>query len=148
MGSLIGTVVDEITFTVERGKVAEFARATYTQDPVHTDKKAAAEAGFASEPATGTHVAVAGHHRDQRAVVARLGLELSRIVVGSVKWEYERPLVVGDILTGIRTVIGDETKEGKRGGSMRVVTLQTKFRDENGLLVSRQQETLIERGQA
>lgn len=148
MGSLIGTVVDEITFTVERGKVAEFARATYTQDPVHTDKNAAAEAGFAYEPATGTHVAVAGHHRDQRAIVARLGLELSRIVVGSVKWEYERALLVGDLLTGIRTVVGDETKEGKRGGSMRVITLETEFQDENGIPVSRQQETLIERGQA
>ncbi|WP_175475422.1 MaoC family dehydratase N-terminal domain-containing protein [Arthrobacter sp. UCD-GKA] len=148
MGTLIGTIVDEITFTVERGKVAEFARATYTQDPVHTDQNAAAEAGFASEPATGTHVVVAGHHRDQRAVVAHLGLELSRIVVGSVKWEYERPLLVGDNLTGIRIIIGDETKEGKRGGSMRVITLETKFRDKNGLMVSRQQETLIERGQS
>lgn len=148
MGTLIGTVVDEIAFTVERGKVAEFARSTYTQDPVHTDQRAATEAGFGSQPATGTHVVVAGHHRDQRAVVARLGLELSRIVVGSAKWEYERPLLVGDNLTGIRMVIGDETKEGKRGGSMRIITLETEFRDENGLPVSRQQETLIERAQA
>ena len=56
----LATVVDEVAFDVERGKIREFARATHSQDPVHADLAAAREAGFEHELATATHVVVAG----------------------------------------------------------------------------------------
>ncbi|MFR9805999.1 MaoC family dehydratase N-terminal domain-containing protein [Pseudonocardia sp. RS010] len=67
---------------------------------MHTDVAAAAAAGFEALPATPTHVVVSGHHRDQRAMVERLGLALERVMVGGVRWRYHRPLVVGDRLRG------------------------------------------------
>lgn len=139
-------VIDTVQFDVEAGKVREFARATFTEDPVHTDRTLAMSAGFAGIPATATHTVVSGHHRDQRAFVDSLGLALERVVVGGVKWEYLRPLVTGDSLTGVRRVVKDEKREGKRGGTMRVVTLETEFVDAHGATVARQQETIIERG--
>jgi acyl dehydratase len=148
MGDLIGTVVDRVTFDVERGKIAELARATFAADPVHVDRETAAAAGFGDVLATATHVVVAGHHRDQQAFVARLGLELGRIVVGSVAWHHERPLRAGDSLVGTRTVVGDETREGRRGGTMRLVTLETEYVDTDGIVAVRQREVLIERGRA
>jgi acyl dehydratase len=148
MRELIGTVVDRVAFDVERGKIGEFARATFAEDAVHGDRALAAERGFRDVLATGTHVVVSGHHRDQRGFVEKLGLELSRVVVGSVRWRYERPLVAGDSLVGTRRVVADETREGKRGGKMRLVTLETEFVDQDGLLAVTQREVLIERGQA
>lgn len=140
-----GTVLDTVSFEVEAGKVREFARATQTTDPVHTDPDAATAAGFAAVPATATHVVVAGHHRDQRAFVRALGLAIERVVVGSVEWEYARPLTAGDRLTGTRRVIEDTTKEGRRGGTMRLVTLETAWVDDTGETAVTQREVLIER---
>lgn len=148
MTVLIGTVVDTVRFEVERGKIAEFARATGATDAVHTDTEAARSAGFGDVLATATHVVVAGHQRDQRGFVERLGLELSRIVVGSVDWWYERPLRAGDRLEGVRTVVSDEIREGSRGGTMRLVTLETAYTDAAGEVAVRQREVLIERGRS
>src|SRR3979411_629004 len=97
-GLAIGDVVDEVAFDVERGKISEFARATFTAEPAHTDRAAAQAAGFTDVLATPTHVVVAGHHRDQRGFVAKLGLALERVVVGSTTWQYLRPLMAGDCL--------------------------------------------------
>jgi acyl dehydratase len=136
VSDLVGTVVDVVGFDVERGKIAEFARATHAEDPQHH---------YAHALATATHVVVAGHHRDQAAFVEKLGLELSRIVMGSASWEYERPLRAGDSLVGTRTVVADEHREGKRGGTMRLITLETVYVDTGSAVVVRQREVLIER---
>lgn len=141
-----GTLVDHVEFEVEKGKIHEFSRATRTENAVHRDPEAAAEAGFDRIPATLTHSVVAGHYRDQAGFVQRLGLELGRIVVGSVRWKYRRPLVAGDTLRGDRRVVGEEVREGKRGGVMRVITLETEYRDATGDTVLTVQEVLIERG--
>lgn len=141
-----GDVLDVVSFAVEAGKVREFTRATHAEDPVHTDPQVAVAAGFRGIAATPTHVVVAGHHRNQQEFVAALGMDIARIVVGSVSWEYARPLVVGDELTGTRRVLSDETKAGKRGGTMRLVTLETAWTDADGAAALTQREVLIERG--
>jgi acyl dehydratase len=139
-------VIDTVRFEVERGKVREFARATGAADLVHTNLREAHTRGYADVLATATHVVVSGHYRDQRAFVAALGLDLRRIVVGSTAWEYARPLRAGDTLTGTRRVVGDETRTGRRGGTMRLVTLETEYVDGDGAVAVRQLEVLIERG--
>lgn len=146
MGVPVGHEVDSVAFEVERGKIREFAVATYADDPVHSDAAAAHSAGFDQIPATATHVVVAGHYREQQAFVATLGLDLARIVVGSVSWSYERPLLAGDHVTGVRTVVSDERREGRRGGTMRLVTLETTYRDAADEVAVRVREVLIERG--
>ncbi|WP_067899441.1 FAS1-like dehydratase domain-containing protein [Nocardia vaccinii] len=141
-----GTVLDVVSFEVEAGKVQEFTTATHAADAIHTSEEAATTAGFASIPATPTHVVVAGHHRNQQQFVQALGLAIERVVLGSMEWHYTRPPVVGDRLTGTRRVAGDTTKAGKRGGVMRLVTLETDWIDEAGDTVVTQREVLIERG--
>lgn len=133
-------VLDEVSFDVERGKIREFALATHAADPVHVDRGAARDAGFPDVPATATHVVVAGHFRDQRAFVAKLGLAFERVVVGSVKWTYFRPLCAGDSVHGVRRVADDTEKSG-----MRFVTLETDYLDASGECAVRVREVLIER---
>jgi acyl dehydratase len=145
MSILPGQLVDEVELPVERGKIREFARATFTADPVHTNESVALAAGFAGVPATATYSVGVGHYRDQAAFVARLGMSISRIVVGSVSWSYLRVLLEGDVLTATRVVESDENRVGK-SGPMRVVTLVTRFVDQRGDLALVQREVLIERG--
>ncbi|MCE3551164.1 MaoC family dehydratase N-terminal domain-containing protein [Pseudonocardia sp. RS11V-5] len=143
----VGDVLDEVAFTVEAGKVGEFARATHATDPVHSDPVAAAAAGFGALAATPTHVVVSGHHRDQRAMVERLGLALERVIVGSVRWRYRRPLVVGDELRGVRRLVGDERVGGGSGRPpMRRITLETTFVDAAGEAAVEWREVVLERG--
>jgi hypothetical protein len=131
----VGTVVDRVAFTVEHGKVLELVKATGVTDPAHRER------GLA----TATHVVVAAHHRDQQGFVDALGLDIARVVVGSVSWGYTRPLRVGDELVGTRTVVADETRAG-RSGTNRLVTLETEYADPTGSVLVRQREVLIERG--
>jgi len=139
-------VVDEVSFDVERGKIREFARSTFATDPAHVDRAAALAAGFPAEAATPTHVVVAGHYRDQQGFVDKLGLAIERVVVGSVRWDYERPLVAGDSLSGTRVVVDDRVKQGRSGSDLRVVTMETEYRDVSGAVVVRVREELVERG--
>ncbi|UFS58137.1 FAS1-like dehydratase domain-containing protein [Subtercola endophyticus] len=136
-GIPIGGVVDVVEFTVEAGKIREFACATFTEDPRH----------LSGELATATHSVVTGHYRDQRDFVARLGLAIERIVVGSVSWQYSRPLVSGDRLVATRRVEADLVRESKRG-PLRLVTLATEFVDQGGETALVQREVLIERPSA
>lgn len=145
---MIGTLIDEYTFAVERGKVLELARAIKDPAPRYADRDAAQAEGFADVPAPLTFTIVAGHHRDAAAAVERLGLDIARVVVGEVGWEYERPVVVGDVLHGRRMVVDIKRKEGARGGGMTFVTLETEFTDAAGDVVVRQREVLIETGRA
>ncbi len=140
-----GRLVDDVTLDVERGKIREFVRATGTLDEVHRDRDAAEAAGFASIPAPLTFSVSVAHLRDQAAFVRELGLAIERIVVGSVSWEYHRPVLAGDELRALRRVESDESRTG-RSGPMRLITLVTEFTDPAGGLVVTHREVLIERG--
>jgi hydroxyacyl-ACP dehydratase HTD2-like protein with hotdog domain len=130
---VIGQLVDECSFAIEAGKVREFARAI--MDP-------------SRDGVPLTFSVVVGHHRDARAAVTTLGLDIKRVVVGEVEWAYERPLVVGDQLSARRVVADVKTREGARGGTLTLVTLETEFRDAAGAVALRQREVLIETGGA
>jgi acyl dehydratase len=123
-----GLVVDEVEFPVEEGKVMEFARAVGDTD-------------LQNVPLTFT--AVAGHWRDQAAIVELLGLDLRRIVVGGSEWEYHAPVEVGERLRGRRIVTDVQEKRGARG-AMTILTLETRFHRADRQLAVVQRDTLIE----
>jgi acyl dehydratase len=142
----VGTLVDEFSFPVDESKVREFAIAIKDPSPRYVDPEAAAAEGFEGVPAPLTFTVVAAHHRDAAAAVRRLGLDIDRIVVGEVEWQYERPVLVGDRLRGRRVVAEVKTREGARGGLMTLVTLETELRNQHDELAVRQREVLIETG--
>jgi acyl dehydratase len=121
-------VIDEVDFPVEEGKVREFAVAV-------------GDADVGSVPLTFS--TVAGHWRDQAAMVALLGLDLARVVVGGSEWEYYAPVAVGDRLRGRRVVKAVGQKQNKRG-TMTVITLETRFERTDGELAVAQRDTVIE----
>lgn len=135
-------------FLVERSKIREFARSLFDDDPSYSDPAAAAEAGFDHLPVPLT-MAVAAAHWDEGGAEGKalsLGLDLKRLLHGEVSWEYLGPMRCGDELTGQAVVEDVTTRDGSRGGTMTLVTLLTEYRNQDGELVLRQRDTLIERG--
>lgn len=144
--SLTGRDLGTMTFPVDRSKVREFARALGDPDPVYTDVEAARAAGFADIPVPPTFVVSSAHWREEDNMVATLGLDLRRALHGECGWEYHGPVVVGDELTASRRVSGVSTREGRRGGTMTMVSIETDFTNQRGELVVRQTDVLVETG--
>lgn len=140
--------LDSVRFPVERSKLMELARTFKDPDPLWHDPAAAAEAGFDSVPVPPTATVLADHWRERGATfhAQAAGLDLPRVLHGEVSWEFLRPVRLGDELTAVSTLAGDKTREGKRGGEMRMVTVETAYTDAAGELVARRRDTLIETG--
>lgn len=75
-----------------------------------------------------------------------LGLDLRRVLHGECGWEYFAPVLVGDELTETRRVSNVTSRQGKRGGTMTMVTIETDFTNQRDELVVRQTDILIETG--
>ena len=144
--SLTGRDLGTMTFPVDRSKVREFARSLGDLDEVYTDVEAARAAGFTDIPVPPTFVVSSAHWREEDNMVATLGLDLRRALHGECGWEYYGPVVVGDELTASRRVSGVSTREGRRGGTMTMVSIETDFTNQRGELVVRQTDVLVETG--
>jgi acyl dehydratase len=123
--TVVGLVVDEVVFPVEEGKVREFARAVGDPDEVAVPL---------------TFATVAGHWRDQAAMVRVLGLDIRRVVVGGSEWEHHAPVRIGDRLTARRVVEAEVVKPT----GMRIITLETTLSLADGTVAIVQRDTVIE----
>ncbi|MDP9227185.1 MAG: MaoC family dehydratase N-terminal domain-containing protein [Actinomycetota bacterium] len=136
----------EFSLPVERGKVKEFAVAVGDNNPLFYDREAALESGFPDcvAPPTFTVTQLWAVPREAREERLGSGLDYSRVLHGEQEFIFTRLPVVGEILKGEMRISRDLSKEGKRGGSMRFVTYESIFRDEEGDEVLRGYYTLIE----
>jgi hypothetical protein len=133
----VGDVLDEWEFRVEAGKVREFARAVHD---VHANE---------SDIAPPTFPVVISADFVERLVTEMLDLDRSRTVHGQQTYDYFRPIVAGDALRCRARLVGDETKAGKRGGTMRIITTEVEFFSAaSGILVCRETMSSIEKGVA
>lgn len=114
-------------------------------------RTAAAAAGFDGIPVLPTTTVITDHWREGGAIamVDAIGADLLRVLHGEVSWEFLQPLRAGLELTATQRVEDVTTREGKRGGSMTLVTLVTlvtEYCDEQGTTVALRRDTLIEKG--
>lgn len=101
-------------YLVGREKVREFARATFSEAPQHTDPEAARALGYPDVVAPPTFAMVIQDLTLQQLLSAEdAGIELHRLVHAEQRFDYTRPIVAGDELvaqlaiTGIRTLGGN-----------------------------------------
>jgi acyl dehydratase len=145
--SIVGQEIDEVTFPVDRSKLAELARSYGDADPVWHDPQAAHAAGFEAVPTPPTVTVLVSHWKSGgvAGLVEAIGADLSRILHGEAEWEYLVPVRMGDTLTA-RQIVADVTqRQGKRGGTMTLVKIDTEFTNQLGELSVRRTDTLIER---
>ena len=141
----IGEIVREVRFPVQAGKIAEFARAMRDPSPLYAESEAARAAGFDTVPAPLTFSTASAHYAggDATNLPLRMGLDLSRTVNGEQKWEYHKPMLAGQVLTGISRIAQVDRKQGRSGEMLRILT-ETQFRDENDELVVTEHMLTIE----
>jgi acyl dehydratase len=126
-----------IEWVVERGKIAEFARAVLDESEAHTTQHAVATPTF---PQTLSFWRMRlGRPRE----MGREGRDMRRVLHGEQEFEYVRPLRAGDVLTATSRVVDSYEKEGKRGGTMQFVVTETEFKDQSGETVAYSRGTSI-----
>ncbi|MGB4136296.1 MAG: MaoC family dehydratase N-terminal domain-containing protein [Microbacterium sp.] len=115
-------------YLVGREKVREFARAVFADAPVHTDVAAARAAGYADVVAPPTFAMVVQDHTLQQLLALEdSGIVLARTIHAEQKFQYARPIVAGDELTGQLRVTGIRTLGGNA-----MVTSEAEIRDAVG----------------
>jgi acyl dehydratase len=76
--------------------------------------------------------------------LASLGLNVMRILHGEEEYEYLAPIYPGDVLTGIVTVVEGKSRQS-RGFSMDIVTLETRYTNQDSVEVLRARQTVVVR---
>ena len=145
--AMVGTsVVTVEDFAVEAGKVEEFARAVKDDNPAHRDAEAAAAQGFDRIPAPLTFERVSSFPR--YSVAEGMGIDIGfreeYAIHGEQSYEIERPMQVGDVLTGETTLTDVYQRDGGRVGTMTFAELETEYTDQDGETVMVARATAIE----
>lgn len=131
-------IIAEWLHPIEWGKVREFARAVH--DP---------RAGQEPPLPPPTFPVVLSADFIERFVNELLPLDRKRTVHGEQAYRYHRPLRIGKQVRCRARIVQDVVKEGKRGGKMRVVTLEIELRDaDTEELLVVESMTAIEKGGA
>jgi 3-hydroxybutyryl-CoA dehydratase len=147
MSEIVAHQLGDVDFIVERGKVAELARAIRSSNPLHFDRDVARMAGFSDCIAPLTIGVVSAHWDtgDAMSLPAALGLDVSRIVHGTQSWSYRRIPQVGDVLHGRRTLLSARRKPMRSSSQpMIVVEIETEYRDNDDVPVMREVMGVIE----
>lgn len=129
------------TTTLERGRLAFFARAIGETDPVYSDVEAALAAGHPDLPVPPTFLfSLNLESADPFCWLTDLGVDLTRLLHGSQGFTYNRPVHAGDTVTHRRTITSVYTK---RAGALEFLESETEVRLTGGDRVALLQETLI-----
>lgn len=151
------------TVAVERGPVANFAKAVKDDDPAYAEPAAAAALGLPAIPAPPTYSFAmahwgsfpelqpdgAGSDNPVLGVLAALHRERPGLLLhGEQEFTYHRPILVGDVLTAEGCVRDVTTKARPDGSSMTFVVVETRWRDAAGEPVVTEAMTLIHRSSA
>ena len=134
---------------VERGKIAEFARAIQDPTEIYYDREAAENAGHPRVPAPPTFLRSSYLPRYRPPGIDGnlgfdFGLDSRYLVHGEQAFEFERPVYADDTLSGETTLVDVFRKSGRSGGEMTFVVLETEFTDGDGELVATSKNTRIE----
>ncbi len=136
-------------FLVEAGKVEEFARSVAEEDPLFREESVAEARGYDAVPAPLTFVRTVlfPRYRPEGVDDYRgfdLGFDPEYTLHGEHGFEFDRPLLVGDELSGLTTLIDVYEREGRRGGTMTFAEWETEYTDADGERVLVEHGTMIE----
>ena len=131
-----------VVYEVGRAKIAEFAAAVGSDDPIHRDPDAARAAGYPDVIAPPTFAIVVS----LEAAFVVLGdpdvdLDYSRVVHGEQKFAHHRPIRAGDRLVATTTIDAVRSVAGND-----LLTTRVELATEQGEPVSTTTSMLVARG--
>jgi acyl dehydratase len=132
-----------VEFPIERGKIAEFARAIESPESVYFDREAARAAGFENVPAPPTYAMVSAFFSGPGSR-PRIDIDMRYALHAEQEFEYFAPVVAGDTLTGRTRLAGQHEKQGRRGGTMKFFVLETEYTNQRGEKVLAVRQTLLQ----
>jgi acyl dehydratase len=142
--SLKGKEYPEVTLTVERDQVLQFAEAIGEDRPLFRDPQEGQAAGYAEQVAPPTFVTKIQILSSAQVVLDQeLGLNYLMVVHGEQEFEWRRPLVVGDVLTAVPRVADIYAK-----GPNEFLVIEAEVKDGSGETVAVSRTTLLSRGTA
>jgi acyl dehydratase len=131
-------------YEVSRVKIAEFASAIGDSNPLYRDREAAQAAGHRDVPAPPTFPIVISMSGSARALMdPGLGINYAMVVHGEQRFEYNRPIYAGDVVT-CQSTIADIREAGRNV----LLTTQSEIRTVEGEHVCTAHSTIVERGAA
>lgn len=131
-------------FTVSREEIADFAAAIGSTSPTHHDPQAAQVLGYRDVVAPPTFaVRLAQRCEAQLVQDPGAGIDFSRVVHGEESFTHHRPIVAGDVLTGVLHV--DRLREA---GGHGMVSTRVELADDDGQPVTTVTSTIVVRGES
>jgi acyl dehydratase len=110
-----GKTYSPFEYEVGREKIREYANAVGETNPVHHDPAAAREAGFRNVVAPPMFCVVYSAGAMGPAILdPELGINLMMMVHGSQEFEWDEPVVAGDVITTAARVRDIYEKNGMR----------------------------------
>ena len=139
----IGLKLAPISMDIERGRLAAFARATGSTDPVYSDLDAAKNAGHRDLPVPPTFLmAIEMEDPDPFKWIRELGIDMDYVLHGSQQYAYHRLAYAGERLTAASTITDVFSK---KGGALEFVIKKTAITDETGAAVADLTQTIVVR---
>jgi acyl dehydratase len=128
----IGHSFPPFTIDVERCKIRELALAIGDDNPVYHSREAAQAVGYDDVPLLPTAPTIFSfwgnaHFREQ---LTNVGINVTRILHSEESYEYLAAIYPGDTLTGVTTITDGKTRRTK-DGSMDIITLQTRYSNQD-----------------
>ena len=145
--SAIGKAGKPFTMHIDWSKVREFARAIKDPNPLYTNPELAKKE-LGGIPSPVTFLQASAFWTDQTSNPGFGGFDLRRVLHGEQEFEFFKPILVGDTLTGVTKIADLYEKEGGRGGKMNFMLTETEYTNQKGEKVAISRTTLIETGQA
>jgi acyl dehydratase len=129
-------------YEVSRVKIAEFADAIGDPNPLYRDQEAARAAGHPDVIAPPTFAIVISMASSARVIAdPGLGLNYAMVVHGEQRFDYDRPIGAGDVLTAASTIC-----DIKQAGRNVLLSTKTDIQTVSGEHVCSAYSTLVERG--
>ncbi len=134
----IGTTFPPFSFTVERGKVREFALAIGDSSPDY----------FGDDPVLPPTFPITFVFWSDANLVdklASLGIQIWNVLHSEQEYIHLKPIRVGDSITGQATIADIYTKEGRTAGTMDFIAVEIDYINQNGDPVLKERMLLIAR---
>ena len=142
----VGSEYSAVTWEVERGKIAEMAKAIGDPNPIYLSQEAAIKEGYKDTPAPPTFLTVPMMWSSSMpGVINDLKINFMMVLHGEEEYEYYREIYPGDKITGNPKVVSIEEKTSKSGSKMDMVTIEILYTDQNGEKVAKARSLLVER---